>query len=114
MSDKEKQMCPCCGFPTLSTRAMYEICTICWWEDDGQDENNASKVFGGPNGKYALSDARLNFKKHGHMYDYGKGIEVVEKPSRPRQQLLEYVFSVIQRDIEINSKVLDDLIEKQR
>ncbi|MGL4596824.1 MAG: CPCC family cysteine-rich protein, partial [Bacteroidia bacterium] len=29
--------CPSCGFPTLTGRGHYEICTICDWEDDGQD-----------------------------------------------------------------------------
>ncbi|WP_442894120.1 CPCC family cysteine-rich protein [Bradyrhizobium sp. AZCC 1721] len=30
--------CPCCGFPTLSERSAWEICCVCWWEDDGQGD----------------------------------------------------------------------------
>ena len=27
--------CPCCGFRTLGTRGGFEICAVCFWEDDG-------------------------------------------------------------------------------
>ena len=57
--------CPCCGYATLSARGEYEICQICWWEDDGQDNHNANVVCGGPNGKLSLSRARINFVMHG-------------------------------------------------
>ena len=33
--------CPCCRFPTLSESNAFEICLICWWEDDGQDDRDA-------------------------------------------------------------------------
>jgi hypothetical protein len=92
--DKCLFACPCCKFPTLSERGIYDICTICWWEDDGQDNDTADQVLGGPNGSYSLAKARTNFRRHGHMYDVGKGIEVVEKPSPERQELLRYVDSV--------------------
>ena len=57
--------CPCCGYRTLDGRGEYEICTICWWEDDGQDNHNANVVCGGPNGKLSLTRARINFAIHG-------------------------------------------------
>ncbi|MFF7599301.1 CPCC family cysteine-rich protein [Streptomyces mirabilis] len=41
--------CPCCGFITLAERGVFEICTVCRWEDDGQDEHDASEVHGHPN-----------------------------------------------------------------
>lgn len=31
--------CPCCGYPLLWERGMYEICPLCWWEDDGLDDD---------------------------------------------------------------------------
>ncbi|SFJ30082.1 CPCC family cysteine-rich protein [Jannaschia pohangensis] len=86
--------CPCCGFPTLSERAAWEICRICWWEDDGQDDSSADQVWGGPSGKYSLSDARRNFADHQHMYDAGQGIDVVTSPSAARLSLLTYVASL--------------------
>jgi hypothetical protein len=35
--------CPCCGYLTLMERAGYEICDVCWWEDDGQDDPHADE-----------------------------------------------------------------------
>lgn len=52
--------CPCCGYATISEPAGYEICPICFWEDDGQDDPQAEKCFGGPN-HVSLLEARRNF-----------------------------------------------------
>lgn len=60
--------CPCCGYPTLSERCIYEICCLCNWEDDGQDDSNADEVRGGPNKGYSLTQARINFAKLQVMY----------------------------------------------
>ena len=57
--------CPCCGFRTLGSRGNYEICPVCWWEDDGQDNDDASMVKGGPNAELNLVLARANFLKEG-------------------------------------------------
>jgi hypothetical protein len=57
-------LCPCCYLPTLTTREGFEICPVCDWEDDGQDDHNADKILGGPNSDYSLSEARENFKKY--------------------------------------------------
>jgi hypothetical protein len=56
--------CPCCGYLTLSQRGSFEICELCRWEDDGQDDPHADEVWGGPNGRYSLSEARQNFKDY--------------------------------------------------
>jgi hypothetical protein len=56
--------CPCCGYPTLTERGGYDICPLCGWEDDGQDDPHAEEVWGGPNGSYSLAAARRNFKLH--------------------------------------------------
>ena len=53
--------CPCCGYPTLGERGGYEICELCWGEDDGQDDADADIVLGGPNHGYSLTEARENF-----------------------------------------------------
>ncbi len=64
--------CPCCGYPTLHGRGGYGICELCDWEDDGQDDTHADEVWGGPNGKYSLTEARSNFKKYNIMYSPDK------------------------------------------
>lgn len=53
--------CPCCGYLTLDERGGWEICSVCFWEDDGQDDQDADVVRGGPNGPLSLSQARQNF-----------------------------------------------------
>jgi Cysteine-rich CPCC len=35
---EQKEPCPCCGCLTLDDRRRFEICSVCFWEDDGQDE----------------------------------------------------------------------------
>lgn len=62
---KNKFACVCCEFLTKSESkpGSYEICPVCFWEDDlaqFEDKNYA----GGAN-KVSLSQARQNFKKFG-------------------------------------------------
>jgi hypothetical protein len=57
--------CPCCGYLTLCGRAGFEICPVCYWEDDGQDSHDADEVRGGPNGLLSLTQARQNFREFG-------------------------------------------------
>lgn len=87
------QLCPCCKLPTLEQRNSFDLCVVCFWEDDGQDDLHADEAWGGPNGDYSLARARRNFVSHFHMYDEGKGIFQVEFPSAARERLLEYVKS---------------------
>lgn len=61
-------ICPCCNYPTLTERGGYDICRLCFWEDDGQDDSCADEVWGGPNSDYSLTEARENFKKHFIMF----------------------------------------------
>ena len=55
--------CPCCGYLTLSALSEFEICEVCFWEDDGQTDLDADAVgtFSGPNGSVSLAAARQNF-----------------------------------------------------
>jgi Cysteine-rich CPCC len=61
----EPQNCPCCGCKTLDERGGFEICPVCFWEDDGQDTRDANVVRGGPNGGLSLTTARANFIEFG-------------------------------------------------
>ena len=55
--------CPCCHYKTLYGRGEDEICKVCFWEDDGQDDHDADDVRGGPNGVLSLKQARVNFQE---------------------------------------------------
>ena len=57
--------CPCCKYLTLSSRGYYEICKVCFWEDDGQDEHDADIVRGGPNAELSLRQAQDNYRTFG-------------------------------------------------
>lgn len=60
--------CPCCGRKTLQEQASFDICRVCWWEDDGQDNIDADKTFGGANYGITLAQARYNYLTKG-IYD---------------------------------------------
>lgn len=57
--------CPCCHRLTLGERGGFEICSVCFWEDDGQDDHDADVVRGGPNGALSLTKARENYLRIG-------------------------------------------------
>jgi len=57
------ETCPCCGYKTLSERGAYEICPICFWEDDALQENDPDAV-GGAN-KVSLHQAQQNYANFG-------------------------------------------------
>ncbi len=61
------ESCPCCGRRTIAERGRYDICTVCWWEDDGMDNNDAD-IASSPNYGISLTQARYNFIKFG-IYD---------------------------------------------
>lgn len=60
----ERFRCPCCGCLTLDERGAYDICEVCYWEDDGQDDPNPDAT-GGPNGYLSLTQARANYRAFG-------------------------------------------------
>lgn len=94
----KRENCPCCGYPTLEERAYYEICRLCDWEDDGQDEVEADEVWGGPNGDYSITAARKNFKKHVIKYD--DPIKILEQGTEKlvlKEKLME-AFDTLQWD----------------
>jgi len=52
--------CPCCDFISLSKKNAFEICPICFWQDDTLDNEGYS----GANGM-KIQEARHNYKKYG-------------------------------------------------
>lgn len=60
-----KHTCPCCGYKTLDEKptGTYEICGICFWEDDEVQYRNPDYE-GGANA-VSLRQARGNFMKMG-------------------------------------------------
>ena len=60
----DELQCPCCDYFTLGERGNYEICPICFWEDDGLAIKQLD-VPSAPNSGLTLREARSNFIKFG-------------------------------------------------
>jgi hypothetical protein len=58
---EELYSCPCCEFKTLPTKGEYDICPVCFWEDDGNRDPN---YYSSPN-RMILAQARKNFVEFG-------------------------------------------------
>jgi len=59
----EELQCPCCDYFTLGERGGYEICPVCFWEDDGIDIDDLDE-HSAPN-HLTLREGRQNFEKFG-------------------------------------------------
>lgn len=75
--------CPCCGYKTLEAPATLQLCPVCWWEDDGQEDNDASEVRLTVNGQLSLNDARDHYAKVGAAHP--RFLPYVRKPLRAEQ-----------------------------
>lgn len=87
--------CPCCGYATLEKSVDSEICDICYWEDDGQDDPEAKEAWGGPN-QLSLTEGRLNFLKIGASDP--QDIENVRAPSENDENLRNYSLEQLSND----------------
>jgi len=57
--------CPCCGYRTLEKPEALALCPVCWWEDDGQGDEDAAEVRLTVNGQLSLNEARAYFAQCG-------------------------------------------------
>jgi hypothetical protein len=57
--------CPCCGCRTLAAPGALGLCPVCWWEDDGQEDEDAAEARMTVNGSLTLSEARLHYASCG-------------------------------------------------
>ena len=55
--------CPCCGCLTIQEPGEYDLCPVCFWEDD-PSQSSDPKFAGGANG-YALESGRLSYRAIG-------------------------------------------------
>ncbi|MFS0689959.1 CPCC family cysteine-rich protein [Sporosarcina sp. 179-K 8C2 HS] len=75
-----KYTCPCCGYKTLEAEppGTYDICSICFWEDDGVQYQDPDYE-GGAN-EVSLKQAQQYFIEFGAC-DEGS-IKFVRKPNQ--------------------------------
>lgn len=65
METEMKHACKCCRKMTIELRDSFEVCPVCFWEDDplqSEDEDYS----GGAN-EISLKEARANYSKFGAM-----------------------------------------------
>lgn len=75
-----KYACPCCNYLTYDEEpnGSFEICPVCYWEDDAVQNNNP--VYSNGANNISLNDAKKNFKEFGAIkFEYKKN---VRKPFR--------------------------------
>ncbi|MFL6002579.1 MAG: CPCC family cysteine-rich protein [Nocardioides sp.] len=71
--------CPCCGYKTLPHRGEYDLCPVCWWEDEGLEPWE----FSGPNGK-TLVEAQQEYLEQRLPYRLRQG--KVRAPKRGEER----------------------------
>lgn len=93
--------CPCCGYPTLGGRGEFQICSICWWEDDGQDDESAERINDGPNRSYSLTEGRLNFGEYLCQYrpsDSRFKKQQIEELLTLKRELIQYYDNAMEEN----------------
>ena len=71
--------CPCCGYRTLPERGAYDLCPVCWWEDEGLEPWEYS----GPNGR-TLVEAQQEYLAQRRPYRLRAG--KVRAPKRREER----------------------------
>lgn len=92
--------CPGCAFPTLHERREFEVCSICNWEDDGQDDNKANEVWGGSNGDTSLTQHRLLV------------MEVLERAYEKYTVDPASFLTLLKAHFEVEEKLAEELLDK--
>jgi hypothetical protein len=75
--------CPCCGYRTLEVPGALALCPVCWWEDDGQEDDDASEVRLTVNGELSLRAARVHYAECGAAHP--RFLPYVRKPQVTEQ-----------------------------
>ena len=77
-SEQSNQLfaCPVCGAQTLEHRGYWDICTECFWEDDGfvMDDENSSGL--SANGPFTLGAYREWYQKAKSLYPDESGVDI--------------------------------------
>lgn len=99
-------LCPCCKIDTILEKGGFEICPVCSWQDDGQDDDSADEIFGGPNQDYSLKEARNNFKERNIMYRKG------DSKFPKNKKLHKLQKEIINLSKKLTKKNSDEIFEK--
>jgi hypothetical protein len=87
--------CPCCGHRTLPETGAYDLCPVCWWEDEGVEPWEVS----GPNGQ-TLVEAQQEYLAQRRPYRMRPG--GVRAPRRGEERDPDW------RPFELTDELTDD------
>lgn len=82
--------CPCCGQKTLETEHMFDICSVCGWEDDNVQFRNPN-LRGGAN-FFSLNEYKKAFLE-------GKDVKTLQEEAQAKyveQSKAEYAIKIRQ------------------
>ena len=116
LNNTKYERCPCCGYYTIKHKGSFEICYLCDWEDDGQNDSNADRITGGPNGDYSLTEARKNFTKYLIMYQPSDIEHYLEHTIeiRKKKHVIMYLHELINKGIkDVNTTQLLNSLASQ-
>lgn len=114
----ELYTCPSCGYPTLSERGGYEICCVCNWEDDNQDDKEADEIWGGPNYELSLTENRLKIGYQLAKYAEEINGRINIEPSivltilSTHNKKISELFKAVPEDADLNHPIFKDYKEK--
>lgn len=72
------EKCLCCGFKTLGERGHFEICSVCFWEDDNLLSPESIDEPSGTNNDLTLRQGQANFLLFGACEE--RFVKNVRKP----------------------------------
>ncbi|NEW04639.1 hypothetical protein GK047_01190 [Paenibacillus sp. SYP-B3998] len=78
----QKYTCPCCGYKTLESDGHFDICEICFWEDDPYQEFKPYDGYGANH--VSLAEAQNNYITFGACDK--NGIDNVRKPTHDEKR----------------------------
>ena len=114
----ELHTCPGCSYPTLTEKGGYEICCVCNWEDDNQDDKEADEIWGSPNSKLSLTENRLNIGEQIARIAEEIGGRINNNPSIVLTILSKHdtkvseIFKAVPEDADLNHPIFKEYKEK--
>lgn len=100
--------CKSCGFPTLHPLLFLEICQLCNWQDDVQDDHDADKIYGAPNGE-SLTESRIEFGLELDEIGFNMNASFIQNPEILLNILKEYELNLQYPPLEsINGKTINN------
>jgi Cysteine-rich CPCC len=83
--------CPCCAQKTLEDRFGFDLCPVCFWEDDwDQSEHSSNHI--------SLTEAQRNYAAYGACKEYAK----------------QYVVTIEQWELAVDMGMTKDLWMREK